>query len=471
MTWNDYASNAGPSSSSRPTRSRFPAARRAASRSRRGSSTRSMRPRGGGHRRDQREQRRFQGRVGAHREQPDGRELPTRRPACDEAPGGLAGVPRLGTHPARDEGPRRRRRPSAPSRRPRRPRRCSPTATRSRPSARSTATRRRGTRCRCCPTSSCSTPSTTRSRPSSTGRNPSSSSSTSATGSRWAPEDRRQNGRTPGALADDDVRRPAFPGRASSTPTDILRAETAMVPSVIPSSFCSHGRPLVQFPAVFGVARLARRLRETPSCLRPPPCTSRGLPSRVCCTGSFAITSRRSARRRPTFATDRGSRSSSSERSPMLSGAAGSRAALRVFVAPGAVLIGSWRFPARGARSVRAAALRRGSGPSRAQSRDGGRRMAERAAHLVDHVFPDDVPVRQWVLSLPHRLRYILAWDHDLCRAVAAIVARAVSRVLRERARDVGIRGGRGGGVVVIQRFPPHGAQSAPRGPRDSAAR
>jgi ribosomal protein S27AE len=31
----------------------------------------------------------------------------------------------------------------------------------------------------------------------------------------------------------------------------------------------------------------------------------------------------------------------------------------------------------------------------------GGRRMAERAAHLVDHVIPD-VPVRQWVLSLPH---------------------------------------------------------------------
>ena len=31
----------------------------------------------------------------------------------------------------------------------------------------------------------------------------------------------------------------------------------------------------------------------------------------------------------------------------------------------------------------------------------GGRRMAERAAHLVDHVFPDDVPVRQWVLSPP----------------------------------------------------------------------
>jgi hypothetical protein len=35
--------------------------------------------------------------------------------------------------------------------------------------------------------------------------------------------------------------------------------------------------------------------------------------------------------------------------------------------------------------------------------RCGGRRMAERAAHLVDHVLPD-VSVRQWVLSLPHRL-------------------------------------------------------------------
>ena len=39
----------------------------------------------------------------------------------------------------------------------------------------------------------------------------------------------------------------------------------------------------------------------------------------------------------------------------------------------------------------------------------GGRRMAERAAHLVDYVLPD-VPVRQWVLSLPYRVRYQLAW-------------------------------------------------------------
>lgn len=38
----------------------------------------------------------------------------------------------------------------------------------------------------------------------------------------------------------------------------------------------------------------------------------------------------------------------------------------------------------------------------------GGRRMADTAAHLVDRVFPE-VPVRQWVLSLPFHLRYRLA--------------------------------------------------------------
>ena len=38
----------------------------------------------------------------------------------------------------------------------------------------------------------------------------------------------------------------------------------------------------------------------------------------------------------------------------------------------------------------------------------GARRMAETAAHLVDHVIPH-LPVRQWVLSLPILLRLLLA--------------------------------------------------------------
>ena len=82
----------------------------------------------------------------------------------------------------------------------------------------------------------------------------------------------------------------------------------------------------------------------------------------------------------------------------------------------------------------------------------GGRRMNERTAHLIDHVFPD-VPVRQWVLSLPYRLRYQLAWDHDACRAVVAVFLRAVFGLLRARGRDRGVADGRGGAVAVIQRF------------------
>jgi hypothetical protein len=78
--------------------------------------------------------------------------------------------------------------------------------------------------------------------------------------------------------------------------------------------------------------------------------------------------------------------------------------------------------------------------------------MAERAAHLVDHVLPD-VPVRQWVLSLPHRMRYLLAWDHELRRAVSGVAIRAVLGFLRRRACRDGVADGRSGAVVVVQRF------------------
>lgn len=82
----------------------------------------------------------------------------------------------------------------------------------------------------------------------------------------------------------------------------------------------------------------------------------------------------------------------------------------------------------------------------------GGRGMTERAAHLVDQVFPD-VAVRQWVLSLPHRIRYLLAWDHELCRAVVAVYLRTVLGFLRRRARREAVLDGRSGAVAIIQRF------------------
>ena len=63
--------------------------------------------------------------------------------------------------------------------------------------------------------------------------------------------------------------------------------------------------------------------------------------------------------------------------------------------------------------------------------------MAEQAAHLVDAVLPW-APVRQWVLTVPHRLRYRLAFDHALCRAVLGAFVRAVLGWYRHRARRAG---------------------------------
>jgi hypothetical protein len=78
--------------------------------------------------------------------------------------------------------------------------------------------------------------------------------------------------------------------------------------------------------------------------------------------------------------------------------------------------------------------------------------MTALAAHLVDEVLPL-VPVRQWVLTLPYRLRYMLAWDHTLCRAVLGVYIRALLGFQRRQARKSGISGGHGGAVTVIQRF------------------
>ena len=79
--------------------------------------------------------------------------------------------------------------------------------------------------------------------------------------------------------------------------------------------------------------------------------------------------------------------------------------------------------------------------------------MAETAAHLVDHVFPE-VPVRQWVLSVPFPLRYGLAYDSSLVRDVAQIFVRTVFSSIRRRAGiPASNRKARYGAVGFIQRF------------------
>jgi hypothetical protein len=81
----------------------------------------------------------------------------------------------------------------------------------------------------------------------------------------------------------------------------------------------------------------------------------------------------------------------------------------------------------------------------------GGRRMTERAAHLVDAVLPW-VPVRQWVLTMPYRLRYQMAWNHGLSRAVLRVYTRVLLGVYARGTRALGIDGGQTGMVTALQR-------------------
>ncbi|WP_242463929.1 hypothetical protein [Thiococcus pfennigii] len=56
-------------------------------------------------------------------------------------------------------------------------------------------------------------------------------------------------------------------------------------------------------------------------------------------------------------------------------------------------------------------------------------------AHLVDHVFPP-LPVRQWVLSVPKRLRWYLEREP---RAISAVL-HILLRVIEAHLRDSGVR-------------------------------
>ena len=65
--------------------------------------------------------------------------------------------------------------------------------------------------------------------------------------------------------------------------------------------------------------------------------------------------------------------------------------------------------------------------------------MVEGAARLVDFILPA-APVRQWILSLPVPLRFVLAYDAQLCSLVLSVFMREVFRWLRWTAkRELGL--------------------------------
>jgi hypothetical protein len=63
------------------------------------------------------------------------------------------------------------------------------------------------------------------------------------------------------------------------------------------------------------------------------------------------------------------------------------------------------------------------------------------------------VPIRQWVFTVPVPVRYQLAFDAALTRAVLRIFVRTVFGWLRRRATRRGLVDARGGAVTAIQRF------------------
>ena len=85
-----------------------------------------------------------------------------------------------------------------------------------------------------------------------------------------------------------------------------------------------------------------------------------------------------------------------------------------------------------------------------------GRRMTDTACHLRERVLPE-VPLRQWVCSLPWELRLAVGYDGALCSKVVGAFVQEVQRSYRWRAkRTLGLRSvelAHSGAVTFLQRF------------------
>jgi hypothetical protein len=81
-----------------------------------------------------------------------------------------------------------------------------------------------------------------------------------------------------------------------------------------------------------------------------------------------------------------------------------------------------------------------------------GRRMANTAAAIVDRVLPDNVPVRQYVLTLPYELRRLAAFKADVLTAIGRIAVEAIFASYRARAKRHGVADAQCGAINFVQR-------------------
>jgi hypothetical protein len=78
--------------------------------------------------------------------------------------------------------------------------------------------------------------------------------------------------------------------------------------------------------------------------------------------------------------------------------------------------------------------------------------MEDGADHLVRNILPP-VPLRQWVLSLPRRVRFLAARRPAFASRLLDVFTRAVFAWQRRCARRTGAAEPRTGGVTAVQRF------------------
>ncbi|MBF0363875.1 MAG: transposase [Oligoflexia bacterium] len=82
----------------------------------------------------------------------------------------------------------------------------------------------------------------------------------------------------------------------------------------------------------------------------------------------------------------------------------------------------------------------------------GARRMLDTSKHLVENVFPIG-QIRQWVISFPFQIRYILAYNKEMLNKLLAIFIRAVSTFYIAKAKKQKIKDPETAAVTFIQRF------------------
>jgi hypothetical protein len=83
----------------------------------------------------------------------------------------------------------------------------------------------------------------------------------------------------------------------------------------------------------------------------------------------------------------------------------------------------------------------------------GQRRMVDLAAQMVDRVFPRDVPVRQWVLSVPWELRILVARDPKVLSHLLRVFHDEVEKSYLARVRTELPGKRRAAAISFIQRF------------------